>query len=333
MADPFSVGVSALTVIAAAMNAIQSLHAIVESYRGRDTTLARLQNGLQDLIDVLTTLQEIVDAEASMTKLLQGPVERRNSKLSHQVLKDYNEMIQATVYNLQIQNQRIEEKLSSMSGTTPSSRQGGSTIPDSTRMQFEAQLALNQTLQETQRRSSDTVSRLQARLDLMTLSAGPERDRHRLELQDDIKTSKQCVEVCRQASEKVYSHKIHIIGEVAAEDDTDQVVITTLANLFDVKKVSARNRSAQLVGSTDAATLQKLSTDRYSSRFGAVSGGLELDSGRVSNCMPNVYVKEDRVDRANSPRIQRQVKGDEMRHSKPSSNEIRKRATGVEGSL
>ncbi|KAI6609611.1 hypothetical protein MCOR14_012027, partial [Pyricularia oryzae] len=65
---------------------------------------------------------------------------------------------------------------------------------------------------------------------------GPERDEQRLRVQEDIHASKQCLEICKQASKQVSRQKIHIVGEVVADDDTDQVVVTTLADLFDVGK-------------------------------------------------------------------------------------------------
>ena len=76
MADPLSICASAIAVITAAVQSIQSLYATVESYRGRNKTLARLQDGLQDLISVLGSLQEAVGTDVSIVKLLESPVAR-----------------------------------------------------------------------------------------------------------------------------------------------------------------------------------------------------------------------------------------------------------------
>ncbi len=76
MADPLSIAASALTV-AATVQTIISLRDTVKRYKGRDTLLARLQNTLQDLINVLINLDEIIDKDKSpMLKHLKGPVDR-----------------------------------------------------------------------------------------------------------------------------------------------------------------------------------------------------------------------------------------------------------------
>ncbi|KAL8318575.1 hypothetical protein RB597_005727 [Gaeumannomyces tritici] len=135
----------------------------------------------------------------------------------------------------------------------------------------EAELMTKQTLDESRDKIAATIHRLQESLDCTASRDGSERDQQRLRLQEDIDISKQCLEVCKKASNQVSSQKIYIVGEVIADDNTDQVVVTTLADLFDVGKVLAKSRSAQLVGSMTDDTLQKLSSDRYRSRFGVVS--------------------------------------------------------------
>ncbi|KFY83369.1 hypothetical protein V498_08125, partial [Pseudogymnoascus sp. VKM F-4517 (FW-2822)] len=54
------------------------------------------------------------------------------------------------------------------------------------------------------------------------------------------------------------------------DGDSDQVVVTTLADLFDVKKAVSKDNSAQLIGSMTEEAPQHLTDKRYSSRFGAV---------------------------------------------------------------
>lgn len=77
MADPLSIGASVLTVAAAAVQSILSLRETVKRYQGRDKTLKRLNNELQDLINILNQLKEVaIDHETSILKLLGGPVAR-----------------------------------------------------------------------------------------------------------------------------------------------------------------------------------------------------------------------------------------------------------------
>lgn len=65
--------------------------------------------------------------------------------------------------------------------------------------------------------------------------------------------------------------KTYKIGEVIADGDSDQVVVNTLADLFDVKKAWSTGNSAQLVGSMTEEALRHLAEKRYTSRFGVVA--------------------------------------------------------------
>ncbi|KAI7911536.1 hypothetical protein M9X92_010474 [Pyricularia oryzae] len=109
-------------------------------------------------------------------------------------------------------------------------------------------ISLIQKLDQSREKIVATIHHLQNLLSSTMSNEGPERDEQRLRVQEDIHASKQCLEVCKQASKQFSRQKIHIVGEVVADDDTDQVVVTTLADLFDVGKVLAKSGSAQLIG-------------------------------------------------------------------------------------
>lgn len=76
MADPLSITASALAVITVAVQSTKSLYEAVSRYKGRDKTLGRLQDELQDLTKILDALKQVVDAEASMLELLHDPIDR-----------------------------------------------------------------------------------------------------------------------------------------------------------------------------------------------------------------------------------------------------------------
>jgi len=76
MADPLSISASLLAVITAAIQSSKSLYATVQRYKSRDKTLQRLLHEVDDLVNILTTLQEAISTEATILKLLQNPVER-----------------------------------------------------------------------------------------------------------------------------------------------------------------------------------------------------------------------------------------------------------------
>jgi hypothetical protein len=81
--DPFSISASALTVIAATITSVKALYATVERYKGRDNKLSRLQNGLDDLVAVLNTLEKAIDDESPVWTLLKDPV-TRCAQVSHE---------------------------------------------------------------------------------------------------------------------------------------------------------------------------------------------------------------------------------------------------------
>ncbi|ORY62628.1 uncharacterized protein BCR38DRAFT_372645 [Pseudomassariella vexata] len=309
--------------------------------------------------DINEFMDSLANYKSTITVGL-GTITMRTSKLSHQVLEGYSEMISDTTYSLQIHLQRVDEKLARIatdSTATPDARidlrdekevtkqcliicegarsyieslqdqqpsllqNGNSEDIGIARKQFEAQRLTSQTLSTNRDKIVETIGLLQERLASITASDSPNRDSERSRLLDDINLSKQCLEVCKQASEQVAHQKIHTIGEVMADHDTDQVVVTTLADLFDVRKVFAKSRSTQLVGSMLDETLQRLSADRYSSRFGAVNG--KIGRGQPAD---TVSTSDDDMLSSNSRRKDTQPGDLETREYKPLPNEMRKRA-------
>jgi len=198
--------------------------------------------------------------------------------------------------------------------------------------QFEAQLLTQKSLNENQDNLLETIGRLRERLESITSNGGPEDKRETLRLQEEIKIQKQCLEVCRQASAQVSSQKIHIIGEVIADDDCDQVVVTTLADLFSVGKVKAMSRSAQLVGSMQPEVLRDISKDRYGSRFGALAGSLEttqLDAAAESSSTFETRKADRSPTKSNQAKKDEKSAGPETSYDRPSPNEVRRRKGGA----
>lgn len=272
-------------------------------------------------------------------------------------------MIKDAVYNLEMRLQRIDERLARIdpdetSGAetsiklhderdatrqclhicekarsyldslqdqqTPLQEGPASSTANIVRDRFEAELLTRRTIDESRDMFAATMRLLQEGLNRVVSSDGPQRDQQRLRLQEDIDASRQCLELCKEASNQVAFQKIHIVREVIAQDDTDQVVVTTLADLFDVGKVLAKCRSTQLVGSMADDTLKTLSSDRYRSRFGVVSGnpGQAHSIGLPSN----PKAQEESKPTLHPIRKDRQPASADSRYDRPSSNEVRKRA-------
>ncbi|KAL2201524.1 hypothetical protein P885DRAFT_26721 [Corynascus similis CBS 632.67] len=400
--DPLSISASVLAVVTAAIQSTKSLSATVRRYKDRDKTLNKLQQELEDLINVLDSLKEAADSDKAVSTLLKGPLNRCSqicrefedamenfSGTTKTGLRDWTkmefmrgdirdfvdtiasykstimvglgtitiEMIKDTAYDLQIRLQRIEASLGTTSTSSDTSidlqderevtrqclricqdaqsylkslqdgqafrrREVASSQAGTVQSQFDAELVMNEAINESRRNFIRTISQLQERLTYVTLNEGAERERQVSRLREDINISKQCLELCQIATDQVHHHrKIHTIGEVAADDDTDQVVITTLADLFDVRKVVAKDRSAQLVGSMTDEAFQKVSRDRYSSRFGAATG----DLGHVRT--------ETAAPASDNGARERSTRRPDLRYSSPSPNEARKRASEGEGDM
>jgi len=203
-----------------------------------------------------------------------------------------------------------------------------SPLEGSVRSQFEAELRTSRMLNENRESVVQTISYLQRRLASVVMASNDREHSQVATLLEDINVAKQCLEVCKEASSQIQQRKIHVIGEVIADDDNDQVVITTLADLFDVKKVLAKNRTTQLVGSMSDQTAQKMSEGRYSSRFGKISDDpthttFARDGTKGSSSAPTIRPAQEGSKRSAAAEMGR----------KPSSNEVRKRAAGGEDGL
>jgi cell fate (sporulation/competence/biofilm development) regulator YlbF (YheA/YmcA/DUF963 family) len=76
MADPLSVTASVLAIVTVAVQSVKSLHETVARFKGRDRTLQRLFNELEDIVNILNSLSEALQSEASTSALLKGPIDR-----------------------------------------------------------------------------------------------------------------------------------------------------------------------------------------------------------------------------------------------------------------
>ena len=171
------------------------------------------------------------------------------SKISHQVLQQFNEMTQDTAYNLELRLRRIDEKMTRLNieNTNASgvsidlederevtkqclrvcedaksyieslSDRESSLLPETPQNaveenSFEAQLRTRQALDEHRDSFIEIIGYLRKRLDLLIQDDDPEKGDERSRLQADINISKQCLDVCKVASE-VSRQKVYRIGE------------------------------------------------------------------------------------------------------------------------
>ncbi|KAL3470045.1 hypothetical protein BJX99DRAFT_240158 [Aspergillus californicus] len=297
-----------------------------------------------------------------------GTITMHTSKVSYKVLEEYTEIIKDTSYGLQEHLQRIDEKLAQLTVDNNDNPDGTIDLKDeravteqclricenargyiesltkrekilrqdssqnladdaAVQQRFEAQRLTQQALDENQRSFAHVIGHLQKRLEGLMVNGDSGANDERLRLQEDLNISRQCLEVCQVATD-ISSQKIFRVGEVVADGDSDQVVVTTLADLFDVKKALSKGNSAQLVGSMASGDLQHLVEKRYSSRFGALNSGSDHTSpGAVDSQFGHETKKSTR---AFSPGtgLDEQASGLSTKPSTPSPNGMRKRMMG-----
>ncbi len=76
MADPLSISVSVLAVITAAIKSTKSLHATVERFKNRDSTLSRLHRTAQRSGQRAQFPRDAVESQTEILSLIEGPVKR-----------------------------------------------------------------------------------------------------------------------------------------------------------------------------------------------------------------------------------------------------------------
>ncbi|OGM47844.1 hypothetical protein ABOM_003287 [Aspergillus bombycis] len=321
-----------------------------------------MRGDINDFIDTISGYKSTISVGL-------GTITMQTTQVSQKVLEEYNEMVQDTAYNLELYLRRIDDKLARISvdkTDTPgtnldlederevtkqclwicqdaksyieslTNRESSllqeapsSTAEKDTQKLFEAQLLTRQALDTNRDNFARIIGHLGTRLETLVLDRDAGNDNDRLRLQEDINISMQCLEVCKVASE-LSSQKIYRVGEAVADGDSDQVVVTTLADLFDVKKALSTGNSAQLVGSMTDDSLRYVTEKRYGSRFGAVAGGPHDPAGATTTTRSPPAFEAQKSKPAFSPRPDNdeQSSGRETRRKGPSPNEMRKRMTG-----
>lgn len=89
-----------------------------------------------------------------------------------------------------------------------------------------------------------------------------EFEQDRVRLLKEIDTAKQCLEVCNMAADQASRQRVHVFGDISAEDNSQQIIVSTVGDLLNAKNIKVGNFSSQLLGSMTDASLQQLSMDR-----------------------------------------------------------------------
>lgn len=76
-------------------------------------------------------------------------------------------------------------------------------------------------------------------------------------LQDELDSTRQCIAICKGASGRASEVRVHVLENISMGHDGQQLFISTLGDLFNVKGASAGDGAIQFIGSVSDASLQE----------------------------------------------------------------------------
>ncbi|KAM0271971.1 hypothetical protein ACHAQH_008857 [Verticillium albo-atrum] len=336
------------------------LQAAMEDFKGKSSMGFRDWTKMEFMKGDINEFMDTLSGYKSTISVGLGTITLQMSKATQDVLERYSEMVQDTSYDLKIHLQRIDEKMAHFTSEIPgisnidlkderavtahciricedaqsyldslvdrerrSHLQTPPPHPATTEpTSFEAHRETRKVLGDNRDNVAEHLGRLRERFDRLVSDGKTTSDRETSRLEQEIKALKECLEVCELASGEVSRQRIHTIGEVVADGDSDQVVVTTLADVFDVKKALSKGRSAQLIGSMTDESLRQLSQDRYGSRFGS-SARVETDVAASHAVVDNPGTIRRLSQQATLDGQRRELSS----RARAYPNEVRKRAT------
>lgn len=79
-------------------------------------------------------------------------------------------------------------------------------------------------------------------------------------LQQEMESAKQCLQICSQASTLSEIARSNVFEDVSMTDDGYQVIVSTVGDLVSAKRITAGARSLQVMGQMSDESLQNIST-------------------------------------------------------------------------
>lgn len=85
-------------------------------------------------------------------------------------------------------------------------------------------------------------------------------------IKEERETIAQCLNICADASNISESSRVNVFEDVASLDDAQQVLVSTIGDLLNAKRVSTGARSLQVLGQMSDESLQRLNSRHTGSR-------------------------------------------------------------------
>ncbi len=117
---------------------------------------------------------------------------------------------------------------------------------------------LNDTLSRLSAHREDANGRLQAGGALQqphNIDESSESETQRLT--GELDSARQCLAICSNASQRASSEGVHVLEDIHVGDDGQQMLISTLGELFNARRVTVGDRATQVVGIVSDASLQE----------------------------------------------------------------------------
>ncbi|KAL4772509.1 hypothetical protein BDW60DRAFT_38738 [Aspergillus nidulans var. acristatus] len=230
----------------------------------------------KDLIKITTTdLQERLDEIEDKLKSSCLP-DKPNVGIDHEEIQRIEEERQSTTLCLEICKQvsgyleLYQFKRDDGAGQAASSPHDNKTQAHSKAgiARQIAQSSLTSCLQNMNAASARLQQHLnQLEASLQTTSGPPVSDQVTCELQkikEEKETISQCLTICSDASSLSESTRVNVFEEVTSMDDTKQVLVSTIGDLLNAKKITTGMRSLQLIGQMSDETVRHLSSQHNS---------------------------------------------------------------------
>jgi hypothetical protein len=117
---------------------------------------------------------------------------------------------------------------------------------------------LSNTIDRLESHRDDTEENLRLRSSLQCQNPEIDPDANREMLQNELKSTRQCLSVCDRASEWASSGRVHVVEEISVGNDGKQICVSTLGDLFNIKGARAGNGAFQFFGSVSERSLNEM---------------------------------------------------------------------------
>ncbi|KAF4953252.1 hypothetical protein FGADI_6118 [Fusarium gaditjirri] len=117
---------------------------------------------------------------------------------------------------------------------------------------------LSDTIDRLESHRDNTEENLRLRGSVQDLDQNIDPGANSKTLQNELESTKQCLDVCDRASEWASSGRVHVVEDISVGNDGKQICVSTLGDLFNIKGARAGHGSIQFFGSVSEGSLNEV---------------------------------------------------------------------------